>query len=209
MKTSRMVRIGRAWWLPVLFLLATTVTVKAGTYDDYTYEINSDSTITIIGYTGSGGAVIIPSTIEGKTVTGIMYLAFASCTSLTSVIMPAGLIEIGYMAFASCTSLTSVTLPANVTAIGYLAFVSCTSLMGVYFEGNAPSYCDYTAFAGIHNATVYYLVGTTGWGPTFCGLPTALWNTPPSVPTDVNASDGTYTNKVVVAWSAVSGATSY
>jgi len=24
--------------------------------------------------------------------------------------------------------------------------------------------------------TVYYLPGTTGWGPTFCGRPTALWN---------------------------------
>jgi hypothetical protein len=25
------------------------------------------------------------------------------------------------------------------------------------------------------NATVYYRLGTSGWGPTFGGLPTALW----------------------------------
>jgi hypothetical protein len=26
-----------------------------------------------------------------------------------------------------------------------------------------------------NNATIYYLPGTTGWGPTFAGRPTALW----------------------------------
>jgi fibronectin type 3 domain-containing protein len=32
---------------------------------------------------------------------------------------------------------------------------------------------------------------------------------PPSIPTNVSASDGTYTDKIVVSWSSVSGATSY
>jgi hypothetical protein len=32
------------------------------------------------------------------------------------------------------------------------------------------------AFGGDTNATVFYLPGTTGWGPTFGGLPKALWN---------------------------------
>ena len=31
-------------------------------------------------------------------------------------------------------------------------------------------------FAGATNATVYYLPGTTGWGPTFAGRPAVLWN---------------------------------
>ena len=50
--------IGRAWWLLVLFLLATAATVKAV---DYTYTINPNGTIRIDGYTGLGGAITIPS----------------------------------------------------------------------------------------------------------------------------------------------------
>jgi hypothetical protein len=37
-------------------------------------------------------------------------------------------------------------------------------------------------FTGDTNATVYYLPGTTGWGATFGGRPTALW-TPANPPT--------------------------
>jgi hypothetical protein len=51
----------------------------------------------------------------------------------------------------------------------------CASLRGVYFKGNAPT-ADSSVFDGDHNATVYYLPGATGWGATFCGCPTALWN---------------------------------
>jgi hypothetical protein len=31
-------------------------------------------------------------------------------------------------------------------------------------------------FSGDHHAMVYYLPGTTGWGATFDGRPTVLWN---------------------------------
>jgi hypothetical protein len=31
-------------------------------------------------------------------------------------------------------------------------------------------------FDGDNNATVYYLPWTTGWGSTYGGLPTAVWN---------------------------------
>jgi hypothetical protein len=46
-------------------------------------------------------------------------------------------------------------------------------------------------FDGDINATVYYLLGTTGWGPTLGGRPTVLWN--PQVPTS-DASFGVRTN---------------
>jgi hypothetical protein len=78
-----------------------------------------------------------------------------------------------------------VIIPNSVTSLGGWAwygdwgcfgdgaFSGCTSLRGVYFEGNAPS-LDEGVFSGA-NATVYYVPGTTGWGPTFGGRPTALW----------------------------------
>jgi hypothetical protein len=56
----------------------------------------------------------------------------------------------------------------------------CVKLAGVYFKGNAPS-LGMDVF-GADTTTVYYLPGTSGWGPTFGGRPTALWN--PQVPTN-------------------------
>ena len=103
----------------------------------------------IIGDTGSGGNVVIPGTIDGKPVT-----------------------QIGNSAFAYCTSLTKVLIPDSVTPIGEDAF-DFEGLTGVYFQGNAPTAPDHV-FAG-KPGTVYYQEGTSGWGDTFGGWPTALY----------------------------------
>ncbi len=80
---------GRAGCLSALFLLTTAGPVLALQSGDYTYELNpGNTTVTITGYTGSGGVVSIPSTLAGKTVTSIGQSAFQSCTSLTSVTIP-------------------------------------------------------------------------------------------------------------------------
>jgi hypothetical protein len=70
--------------------------------------------------------------------------------------------------------LTNITISASVTHIGDFAFSGCTSLSKVYFQGNAPS-MGKNVFNGDTDATVYYLPGTTGWGATFGGRPTAVW----------------------------------
>jgi hypothetical protein len=91
--------------------------------------------------------------------------------------IPNSVTSIGAFAFISCTSLASITIPNSVTYIGDAAFQDCTSLTSVYFQGNAPnvSYPATTEFYSDNNATAHYLPGTTGWGSTFCGIPTALW----------------------------------
>jgi hypothetical protein len=69
-------------------------------------------------------------------------------------------------------------MPSSITNIGTQAFSQCTSLHQAYFQGNAPSVnggsgsADNTVFSG-ESGTVYYLPGTTGWGTTFGGWPTA------------------------------------
>ncbi|MEI7901995.1 MAG: leucine-rich repeat protein, partial [bacterium] len=116
--------------LLTLMLLALPVAVQA---IDYTYTINSPdtNTITITGYTGSGGDVTIPSIINSKTVISLGYAAFYNCTSLTSVTIPNSVISIGDMAFNRCTNLTNVTIGTNVISIESFTFEYCTSLTSV------------------------------------------------------------------------------
>ena len=61
---------------------------------EFNYTINN-GTITITGYTGPGGAVTIPDTINGLPVTSIGDCAFYNCTSLTSVTIPNSVTSIG------------------------------------------------------------------------------------------------------------------
>jgi len=135
----------------------------------FSFTTNS-GTITITGYAGPGGALTIPSTINGYPVTTIGEEAFENCSTVTNVTIGTNVTSIGDYAFAYC-ALTSVTMPNSVTSIGEYAFAYSTSLTRVYFEGNAPT-ADSTVFANESNVTVYYLSGTTGWSSTFAGVPT-------------------------------------
>ena len=68
--------------LLVSFWLVTGLApVQAAQFGDFTYE-SSDTGITITRYTGPGGAVNIPDTVHGLSVTGIGDEAFSGCTGL-------------------------------------------------------------------------------------------------------------------------------
>ena len=121
----------------------------------FTYTTNN-GTITITGYTGSGGAVTIPSTIYGLPVTTIGNNAFYNKSALTSVTIPNGVTTIQWWAFANCVALKSVTIPDSVTTIGhrsgwsannYGAFQGCTGLTNVII-GNGVTNIGNSAFNG-------------------------------------------------------------
>ncbi len=76
-------------------------------------------------------------------------------------------------AFSACTNLTNISLP-GVGWIDDYAFDFCPNLRALFFYRDAPS-VKQMAFSGTTNAIAYYLPGTSGWGPTFGGIPTALW----------------------------------
>ena len=68
---------------------------------DFEYEID-DSEVTITNYTGAGGDVVVPDTIDGLPVTAIGDNAFCYCTSLTSITLPDSVTTIGRWAFQDC-----------------------------------------------------------------------------------------------------------
>src|ERR1039458_4732695 len=82
--------------LPLLLLLTLPVVVEG----QFILTTNN-GTITIKGYTGSGGAVDIPSTTNGLPVTSIGNNAFAASFRLSSVTIPDSVTNIGSEAFRS------------------------------------------------------------------------------------------------------------
>lgn len=164
MKTSRAARINRAWWLPVFFLLAITITVKAETSGDYVYTINPNGTIRIDGYTGLGGAVTIPSNIVDRTVVGIGRYAFSASTNLTSVTIPNSVIYIEEYAFNECSSLAGITIGGGVTNIGFRVFNYCTNLTAITVDAGNLTYSslDGVLFNNTQTTLIQYPAGKAG-----------------------------------------------
>jgi hypothetical protein len=156
---------------------------------DFTYTINSPdtNTVTLTGYTGSDDTVVIPATIDDKSVTHIGLKAFYKnsslssatvpdsvttiglsaffgCTHLTNITIPASVTSIGNYAFSGCTHLTNITIPASVTSIGSLAFWSCNSLSAILADANNGFYCsiDGVLFSKDQTTLVQYPPGKAG-----------------------------------------------
>jgi uncharacterized repeat protein (TIGR02543 family) len=147
--------------LPILLLLALPAVVQA----QFTFTTNN-GTITITGYTGSGGVVTIPDTTNGLPVTSIGDGAFYYCTNLTSVTIPTSITNIGDYAFDDCTSLTNVTILDSVTSIGDEAFGYCTNLTRVTMGTNITSIGDYAFYSctSLTNLTIGNSVTNIGEG---------------------------------------------
>ena len=106
----------------------------------WTYTVSSGkATITAVAKDAGGtkptGAVTIPSTLNGNTVTFISSTAFSGCTGVTSVTIPNTITAID--GFSGCTGLQSVSLPANTTRIANSAFKGCWSLKSITIPANA------------------------------------------------------------------------
>ena len=79
---------------------------KGVTSDGLKWASVTGDTIVIYGYGGSNASVTIPTTINGKTVSGISENAFRSNTTITSVFIPTCIEYIGSGAFVGCSNLT-------------------------------------------------------------------------------------------------------
>ena len=110
--------------LVVLGILLALVLPQCGRAQ-FNFITNADNTITITGYTGAGGDVIIPDSTNGFPVTAIGIQAFYFCSSLTNITIPNNVTSIGTWAFGGCSDLKTIFIPDSVTTIGVWAFWGC------------------------------------------------------------------------------------
>jgi hypothetical protein len=123
---------------------------KDSFYQSYLRAVTIPDSVRNIDEGAFGGSSIGTATI-GNGVTNIAQSAFGSCSLMTNVIIGSGLVTLDTFAFGFCWSLRAV-----------------------YFNGNAPVPGD-VVFDNAP-ATIYYRIGTSGWGSYFAGRPTALWS---------------------------------
>lgn len=94
-------------------------------------------------------ALVIPETLDGKTVVEIAEAAFRTCNAITSISIPATVKTIGDYAFEGCQLLTEINIPATVKTIGKSAFGGCTGVTAVSFaEGSTVSVIESLTFQG-------------------------------------------------------------
>lgn len=135
--------LGRAArrWLPALFLFL----FSGAAYAQFTYAVDSGTSVSITGYSGTGGALFIPQTINTS---GTVYLPVTSIAS---------------GAFQNQTSLTSVSVPSTVVTIGSNAFFGCSALVAAYLDGNAPTTGTNAFSSAAIGFSVYYFNNATGF----------------------------------------------
>ncbi len=108
----------------------------------FEYTVLSDNTIQIDHYNGIKTEIVIPSQIDGKTVTKIGDKAFEYNTKITNVEMPDSVVSVGDRAFNDCVNLKTVTLSDYIEHIGKGAFFSCTRLTDVILPNHLESLGD-------------------------------------------------------------------
>lgn len=119
-------------------LLAPTAILRA---QSFTYTVENSKT-TITGFSAEpSGAVVVPSTLGGYTVTEIGRAAFKDRTAITSISFASGasVTKLGAMAFHGCTGLQSISMPSGTTALPAGVLQGCASLTAVTIPGTVTS----------------------------------------------------------------------
>lgn len=117
MKTQRI-------YLFIFVLLAVPAVVQA----QFNFTTNTDGSLNVYQYTGTGGAVTIPDTYNGLRITSIGSDAFFQDDTVTSVTIGTNVTTISANAIFQCTAVSTVIIPASVTNIGAGPIIDCQSL---------------------------------------------------------------------------------
>lgn len=153
--------------LSALLLASVFQTAKGEQSGDWTYFVENNQA-TIMGYTGAGGAVTIPSEVNGIPVVQLSSENTAIFggfnTSVTSVIIPNSVTRIGNYAFAGWPNITTLNIPNSVTFIGISAFMQCASLTTVTIGSGVTSIGAYAFYLNTSLTSVNIGSGVTSIG---------------------------------------------
>lgn len=97
------------WWIFLFTLGLSAPKTDAAVYGDFVYQ-RAGGTVTITGYTGSDGQVVIPDVIDGTAVTGIGGGLFTGAERLVSIAIPNGVVSIREGIFRGCARLQNITV---------------------------------------------------------------------------------------------------
>ena len=122
-------------------LLAVLLALPIAAQAQFDFTTNNGA-ITIVNYTGDGGAVVIPSETNGLPVNSIAIWAFRDFPNITSVTIPNSITSFGVEAFYGCSGLTNVTIPGSVTNIERGPFTRCDNLSAITVEASNTAYCS-------------------------------------------------------------------
>lgn len=165
-------------WLSIFLAMLMLLTCTAAGAEESEWMIDTDLN-KLMGYSGTGGDVVVPETIDGcpvevisvtpfsgnKAVTGVIISegclaiadrAFSWCEKLAKVELPQTLQVIGEQAFQRC-ALTQITIPAAVGFIDDKAFGNCENLAAITFEGEVPHFGGSEAFSNIAGNAVFHV----------------------------------------------------
>jgi hypothetical protein len=151
-----LVRAIKPLWIALLLLPPVVAQAQ------FTFTTNNGG-LTITGYTGPGGNVIIPSTTNGFPITSIGARAFYWGNE-TSVAIPDSVTSVEDSAFLNSTSLTNVTFGRGVASMGPRAFLGCGSLTTFTADVNNTNYSvlNGVLFDKSQNTLVIYPTGGAG-----------------------------------------------
>ena len=133
-----------------MFSALTTANVYASetTVDGFTYTLLDDGTAKITNFDiiDTTTDVVVPSEINGYTVSAVSGFSY---TDITSITLPSTLTSISYGAFENCKKLETAVIPDSIKTIEAFAFNDCESLKNITLpEGienikhSAFSYCS-------------------------------------------------------------------
>ena len=143
---------------------------------EYTVDENGNATIT--DYNGNVSALMIPSVLDGYTVTGIGRSAIAARKELFTIVVPDTVTEIDDSAFTNNSNLENILFSNNLKKLGSNAFQNCINLLKINLPEGLEE-IEYGAFSNCTELKTAYIPTTikdTGSMGAGLSLPGAFGN---------------------------------
>lgn len=104
---------------------------EANSAEEFEYDFIGDGTVYITKYKGNSKEVVIPSTVEGYTVSRIGSNVFSQSNNIYSVVVPDSVDTLERSAFYNLKNLKNVTLGSGIKTIKEEAFNYCENLQNI------------------------------------------------------------------------------